>query len=62
MKSILRAIILIPLIVPTVLSAIAFWWIYDPQFSIISYVLVDVLGWRDTYIDFLGSPGTPVCP
>ena len=55
-KSILRAIILIPWIVPTVLSAIAFWWIYDPQFSIVSYVLVDVLGWRDTYINFLGDP------
>lgn len=27
MKSLLRAIILIPWIVPTVLSAIAFWWI-----------------------------------
>jgi len=26
-----------------VLSAIAFWWIYDPQFSLISYLLVDVL-------------------
>ncbi|MFO1068126.1 MAG: sugar ABC transporter permease [Geminicoccaceae bacterium] len=55
-KSFIRAIVLIPWIVPTVLSAIAFWWIYDPQFSIISYVLVDVLGWRDTYIDFLGQP------
>lgn len=55
-KSLLRALILVPWIVPTVLSAIAFWWIYDPQFSIISYVLVDVLGWRDTYIDFLGQP------
>src|SRR6266702_5255061 len=32
MKSWLRAIILLPWIVPTVLSAIAFWWIYDPQF------------------------------
>ena len=54
-KTILRAIILMPWIVPTVLSAIAFWWLYDPQFSIISYVLVDVLGVRTTYIDFLGS-------
>jgi multiple sugar transport system permease protein len=55
-KSILRAIILLPWIVPTVLSAIAFWWIYDPQFSIISYVLVDQLGILDRYIDFLGKP------
>ncbi|HYI83948.1 MAG TPA: sugar ABC transporter permease [Acetobacteraceae bacterium] len=54
-KSILRAIILLPWIVPTVLSAIAFWWIYDPQFSIISYLLVDRLGLLDSYIDFLGS-------
>ncbi len=54
-KSILRAIILLPWIVPTVLSAIAFWWIYDPQFSILSYLIVDKLGLRETYIDFLGS-------
>jgi multiple sugar transport system permease protein len=54
-KSLLRAIILLPWIVPTVLSAIAFWWIYDPQFSIISYLLVDRLGLLDNYIDFLGS-------
>jgi multiple sugar transport system permease protein len=55
-KAFFRAIVLLPWIVPTVLSAIAFWWIYDPQFSIISYVLVDVLHWRKTYIDFLGTP------
>lgn len=55
-KSVLRAIILLPYIVPTVLSAIAFWWIYDPQFSIISYVMVDKLGLMDHYIDFLGTP------
>ncbi len=54
-KSILRAIILLPWIVPTVLSAIAFWWIYDPQFSILSYLIVDKLHLRDNYIDFLGS-------
>jgi multiple sugar transport system permease protein len=54
-KSLLRAIILLPWITPTVLTAIAFWWIYDPQFSIISYVFVDALGVRDSYFDFLGS-------
>ncbi|MBN8904085.1 MAG: sugar ABC transporter permease, partial [Rhodospirillales bacterium] len=40
LKAFLRAIVLLPWIVPTVLSAIAWWWIYDPQFSIISYVVV----------------------
>lgn len=55
-KSFLRAVILLPWIVPTVLSAIAFWWIYDPQFSIISYLFVEVLGVRETPFDFIGSP------
>ncbi|MFI5015091.1 MAG: carbohydrate ABC transporter permease, partial [Hyphomicrobiales bacterium] len=55
-KSLIRAIVLVPWIVPTVLSAVAFWWIYHPQFSIISYILKDVLGWRSTNIDFLGTP------
>jgi multiple sugar transport system permease protein len=54
-KSLIRAIVLIPWIVPTVLSAIAFWWIYDPQFSIVSYVLKN-MGVIDGNIDFLGSP------
>src|SRR6516165_9379690 len=31
-KALLRAIVLLPFIVPTVLSAVAFWWIYDSQF------------------------------
>ncbi len=54
-KTFCRAVILLPYIVPTVLSAIAFWWIYDSQFSIISWALVK-LGLIDEYIDFLGQP------
>src|SRR5262245_428725 len=34
-KAIIRAVVLIPFIVPTVLSAIAFWWLLGCQFSII---------------------------
>ncbi len=55
MKSFFRAVILLPYIVPTALSAIAFWWIYDAQFSIVSWTLVK-LGILDKYIDFLGDP------
>ncbi|MEO8005725.1 MAG: sugar ABC transporter permease [Betaproteobacteria bacterium] len=55
LKSLVRAVVLLPFIVPTVLSAIAFWWIYDAQFSIISWVLVKA-GLIDRYIDFLGDP------
>ncbi|NDP41347.1 MAG: sugar ABC transporter permease [Aromatoleum sp.] len=54
-KAILRAVVLLPFIVPTALSAIAFWWIYDSQFSIISWSLLR-LGFISEYIDFLGQP------
>jgi multiple sugar transport system permease protein len=55
LKSLIRAIVLLPFVTPTVLSAIAFWWIYDPQFSVISWSLIK-LGLIHQYIDFLGSP------
>ena len=54
-KAIIRAIVLLPWVVPTVLSAIAFWWIYDAQFSILSYVL-QRLGVITEPINFLGDP------
>lgn len=53
-KAIIRAAVLIPFIVPTVLSAIAFWWIYDSQFSIISWSLIK-LGVINQNINFLGD-------
>ena len=46
---------LLPWVVPTVLSAIAFWWIYDSQFSIISWALIE-MGIIDHRINFLGDP------
>jgi multiple sugar transport system permease protein len=54
-KAFIRAIVLLPFIVPTVLSAIAFWWIYDSQFGIISWTL-QRMGLIDRFIDFLGEP------
>ena len=54
-KAFVRAIVLLPFIVPTALSAIAFWWIYDAQFSVISWTL-QRMGLIDTYINFLGDP------
>ena len=53
-KAIIRAVVLIPFIVPTVLSAIAFWWIFDPQFSIVSWSLRQ-LGLLNGNINFLGD-------
>jgi multiple sugar transport system permease protein len=53
-KALLRSVVLIPFIVPTVLSALAFWWIFDSQFSIISWSLKH-LHLIDHNINFLGD-------
>jgi multiple sugar transport system permease protein len=49
-----RSVLLLPYIVPTVLSAFAWWWILDPQFSFINWSLKR-LGVIQTSFDFLGS-------
>jgi multiple sugar transport system permease protein len=50
-----RSVLLLPYVVPTVLSAFAWWWIFDPQFSFISWALVK-LGVLGHNINFLGDP------
>jgi len=40
MKNLVRAVLLLPFIVPTVLSTIAWMWILDPSFSVINWLLV----------------------
>jgi multiple sugar transport system permease protein len=56
-KAFIRAIVLIPFIVPTVLSAVAFWWIFDTHFSIITWMLQKT-GFlaAGQYINWLGDP------
>jgi multiple sugar transport system permease protein len=55
-KAIIRAVVLIPFIVPTVLSAIAFWWIFDTQFSILTWMLQGVGAIsEDMQINWLGD-------
>src|SRR5205814_10728030 len=49
-----RSVLLLPYVVPTVLSAFAWWWILDPQFSFISWALVR-LGVLSHNINFLGD-------
>src|SRR6266481_866655 len=49
-----RSVLLLPYVVPTVLSAFAWWWILDPQFSFISWALLK-LGILDQHVNFLGS-------
>jgi multiple sugar transport system permease protein len=43
-KAFVRAFILLPFIIPTVLSTFAWKWMFDPTFSVINYMLLQ-LGW-----------------
>lgn len=55
-----RAVMLLPWVAPTVLSALAWEWLLDPQFSAISWLLVR-LGLIHGYINFLGEPWLARC-
>jgi multiple sugar transport system permease protein len=50
-----RALMLLPWVAPTVLSALAWLWLLDPQFSAVSWLLVR-LHLIHSNIDFLGHP------
>ena len=54
-KNLTRALLLLPFIVPTVLSTIAWQWILDPAFSVVNWVLVHA-GIADPGPSWLGSP------
>ena len=44
-QRVIRAAVLLPWIVPTVLSTIAFLWIFDPDFSVINWTLRRFYSW-----------------
>jgi len=50
-----RALMLLPWVAPTVLSALAWLWLLDPQFSAVSWLLVKLHLVRSN-VDFLGHP------
>jgi multiple sugar transport system permease protein len=52
-----RALMLLPWVAPTVLSALAWLWLLDPQFSAVSWLLVR-LHLISRNLDFLGTPAT----
>lgn len=54
-KNLVRAMMLLPFIVPTVLSTIAWMWILDPSFSVINWFLVH-WGIANPGPSWLGNP------
>ena len=55
MKNLIRALLLLPFIVPTVLSTVAFMWMLDPAFSVVNRVLI-ALGVPKPGPSWLGNP------
>src|ERR1700736_5318211 len=55
LKNLVRAVLLLPFIVPTVLSTIAWMWILDPSFSIFNWFLI-ALGMPKPGPSWLGNP------
>ncbi len=53
-KNLARAVVLLPFIVPTALSTIAWMWIFDPTFSVINWLLVHA-GAVQTGFSWLGN-------
>src|SRR5580693_4885156 len=54
-KALTRAFILLPFIIPTVLSTFAWKWMFDPTFSVINWLLYH-LGLITGRINWLGDP------
>src|SRR5919198_4146143 len=54
-KALVRAFILLPFIIPTVLSTFAWKWMFDPTFSVINWTLFH-LGFIEQRINWLGDP------
>jgi multiple sugar transport system permease protein len=55
LKNLVRALLLLPFIVPTVLSTVAWMWILDPAFSVLNWLLVAV-GVPKPGPSWLGNP------
>jgi multiple sugar transport system permease protein len=55
MKNLVRALLLLPFIVPTVLSTVAWLWMLDPAFSVVNRMLI-MLGWPKPGPSWLGNP------
>src|SRR6201996_8902326 len=55
-KAFIRAFILLPFIIPTVLSTFAWKWMFDPTFSVINWTLFQ-LGLIHARINWLGDTG-----
>ncbi len=57
MQRFVRAVVLLPFIVPTVLSTLAWRWMFDPTFSVLNWVLLRS-GLAAHPVNWIGTPHT----
>jgi multiple sugar transport system permease protein len=57
LRKVVRSVVLLPWIVPAVLSAMAWSWMFNPNFSILNYLIVH-LGIAKTGLNWLTDPST----
>lgn len=55
-QRVVKAMLLLPWIMPTVFSTMIWSWIFHPTFSIVNEILVNKLGWLSQPIPFLLDP------
>ena len=55
LRKLVRSAILLPWIVPTVLSGLAWQWMFTPNFSVLNWIIVN-LGWSKTGLPWLTNP------
>jgi multiple sugar transport system permease protein len=60
-KNMVRAFVLLPWIVPTVLSTVAWQWMFDPSYSILNWMLKNWFAWKGTFPSWLGDPFLALC-
>jgi multiple sugar transport system permease protein len=61
-KAYIRAFILLPFIIPTVLSTFAWKWMFDPTFSVLNWSLLQICFLKQWLLGLVGiAPGGPAC-
>ncbi len=61
-KAFTRAFILLPFIIPTVLSTFAWKWMFDPTFSVLNWFILKMCLWKQWFLGLAGIvPAGPSC-
>ncbi len=60
-KAFTRAFILLPFIIPTVLSTFAWKWMFDPTFSVLNWFIMKMCQWKVSFFGLFGIEPATSC-